>query len=88
MEKPERYITIQTVAQRLSCTDNHVYALIREGKLQAVKIGERALRISERSYDDFVVKNLVDPANYFAPVEARPQSDTPRAPARSAWMRK
>ncbi len=83
----EKYITIQTVAERLSCTDNHVYELIREGKLLAVKIGERALRVSETSYADFIADNVINPEDYFAPTEPTPdpESQKPKI-ARSNWM--
>ena len=65
----EKYITVQTVAERLSCTDNYVYALVKDGKLTAVKIGERALRITETSFDKFISANIVNPNDYFAPAD-------------------
>ena len=67
--KKEQYLTVQSVAERLSCTDHYVYALIRDGKLIAIKIGERALRITESSFDRFVSANIVNPDDYFAPID-------------------
>ena len=90
MEK-EKYTTVQTVAERLSCTDNYVYALVRDGKLKAVKIGERALRISESSFDQFIVGNIVNPDDYFAPADPEPEKQQSRpagTTARSTWMSK
>ncbi len=85
----EKYITIQTVAKRLNCTKQYVYILIREGKLQAVKIGKRALRIAESSFDRFIASNLVNPADYFAPAVSKPAMTDPRpaiTTVRSTWM--
>lgn len=87
----DKYLTIQSVAETLSCTDNYVYELIRVGSLTAVKIGERALRVSERSLQNFLAARVVNPDNYFAPKET-PSSSTPEpAPekpkvAKSNWM--
>ena len=63
----DRYISAQKVAEILSCTDQYVYSLIREGTLDAIKIGPRALRISERSLNAFINAGRVDPEDYFAP---------------------
>jgi excisionase family DNA binding protein len=84
----ERYITVQTVAERLGCLEQHVYALIQDGKLTAVRIGERALRIAESSFDRFISANIINPANYFAPADPEPekQDPLPAVTARSAWM--
>jgi excisionase family DNA binding protein len=86
----EKYITVQTVAERLSCTDNYVYALVKDGKLKAAKIGERALRVSETSVDRFLANNIIDPNDYFAPADPEPAKQETRAaaPARSTWMSK
>ncbi len=88
--KKERYITVQTVAERLSCTDTYIYCLIREGKLRAVKIGVRALRISESSYEAFITGNAVNPDDYFAPADPEPPQKEERQGgiARSSWMSK
>lgn len=61
----DRYITIQSVAETLSCTEQHIYALIREGALVSIKIGGRAVRISERSLQEFIAKNTVDPESFY-----------------------
>lgn len=94
---PDRYISVQNVAETLGCTDKYVYDLIQEGRLKAIKIGVRALRVSERSLRDFITSNIVNPSDYFAPVE-RPQEPpsqkiAPEEPrlqriARSNWMRR
>ncbi|SEM82109.1 DNA binding domain-containing protein, excisionase family [Syntrophus gentianae] len=63
----DRFISVQAVADMLSCTEHHVYDLIRDGRLQAIKIGQRALRISWNSLQDFIATAHVDPEDYLAP---------------------
>lgn len=84
----EKYITVQTIAGRLNCTERYVYELIQDGKLKAVKIGARALRIPESSFDSFIAANLINPADYFATAESEPAvpEPIPAGAARSAWM--
>jgi len=84
----DRYITIQSVAETLSCTEQHIYALIREGALVSIKIGGRAVRISERSLQEFIAKNTVDPESFYDP-DAEIKDTPPGQPvARSKWMQK
>jgi len=85
-EVKDKYITIQTVAETLSCTEQHIYALIKDGSLQAIKVGSRAVRVSMQSLNDFIDNNTIDPDNYFAPDPD--EKDKPSDPpiARSKWM--
>jgi excisionase family DNA binding protein len=87
-QKKDRYITVKTVTERLSCTDCHVYNMIREGKLQAIKLGQRAIRVSEQSLEEFIASRKIDPSEYFAPEEPpkSPDLEKPPAVARSRWM--
>jgi excisionase family DNA binding protein len=84
----DKYLSVQSVAETLSCTDRYVYELIQTGALTAVKIGERALRISERSLQAFIAARIVNPDDYFAPKEtpAPEPSPAPKKIARSNWM--
>ena len=84
----DKYLTVQSVAETLSCTDRYVYELIQAGSLTAVKIGERALRISEQSLQTFLAARIVNPEEYFAPKESQPTepSPAPKKVARSSWM--
>lgn len=89
----QRFITVQEVARRLCCQDNYVYQLIQDGKLQAVRIGERALRIAEDSFERFIQQGIIDPADYVAPVDQGRSTTTCLAQpephiARSQWMHK
>ena len=63
----DKYLTVQSVAEMLACSPHYIYALVRDGKLQAVKIGKRALRISEQSLQAFIATRVVNSEDYFAP---------------------
>ena len=82
----DKYLSVQSVAETLGCTDKYVSILIREGNLKAMKLGERALRISEQSLQAFIASRIVNPEDYFAPPEApSPEPQKPKV-ARSSWM--
>jgi hypothetical protein len=40
--------------------------LIRDGKIEAVRLNKRALRVSRASLDQFIRENMVDPMDYYA----------------------
>ena len=61
----EKFLYVHKVAKRLSCSNRHVYKLIRDGELKAIRLGTRALRITESSLESFVKKNRVDPEEYY-----------------------
>jgi excisionase family DNA binding protein len=90
----DHFLKIQSVADTLSCSDDYVYMLIRNGNLQAIKIGERALRISDQSLQAFISARVVNPDDYFAPEEPpatepqRPKATRSQKIARSKWMQK
>lgn len=46
--------------------NQYVYTLIKEGRLTAIRIGSRAIRISEKSLTGFIDSNRVDPDEFFA----------------------
>jgi excisionase family DNA binding protein len=83
----DRYITIQYAMEKLSCTERHIYDLIVAGKLEASKIGSRAVRISELSLLAFVEKNKINPEDFFDPdKEKKPTPQT--TVVKSRWMNK
>ena len=53
-------LTVDEVAKLLRVEHKTVRALIKSGKLRAVRLG-RILRIREADYHDFLEKNLVIP---------------------------
>jgi len=52
---------IHRVAKVLDCSRPMVYKLIYEGKIKAVRIGKRGLRISEESLNGFIEANTLAP---------------------------
>jgi excisionase family DNA binding protein len=73
----DKYLTLQTVAEILSCTDRHIYDLIVEGALDAIKVGGRAMRVSEKSLEEFIEKQKVNPEDYFDPDKETKPATTP-----------
>ena len=61
-----QFMYVKRAALVLCCTEKHVYNLIRDGKIQAVRLGKRGLRVSRSSIDEFVRKNMVDSNDYYA----------------------
>ena len=51
-------LTVAEIADRLRVEHKTVRALIKAGKLRAVRLG-RVLRIRESDYEDFIENNLV-----------------------------
>ena len=86
----DKWLQVQSVAERLDCTDKHVYSLIQEGALKAMKLGERAIRVSEQSLKSFIAARLINPADYFAPEDDPPskqkKEEVKSQVARSTWM--
>ena len=82
---PDKFITVQHVAERLSCSDSYVYELIKIGAIDSIKIGPRAIRVSENSLIDFIAVQRLDPQSYFAPEETRAKTSPPKI-ARSNWI--
>jgi excisionase family DNA binding protein len=84
----DRWLTIQVAAERLSCTERHIYDLIVAGALEATKIGSRAVRVSELSLLAFVEKNKINPEDFFDPdKEKKPAAQQQTTVAKSRWMR-
>lgn len=57
----ENYLYVQTVASRLKCSERTVYRLVQEGKLIAIRIGGRAIRIPESEFKKFLKQQMVCP---------------------------
>lgn len=87
----EKYATVGDLAARLGCVESHVIELVAGGKLTAVRIGPRALRISERSFEQFVagtIGEIVKRQSSFTKDEPKTVRTLSPAPvvARSSWM--
>ncbi len=63
--KQDRYLTVSRVGNILCCSDQFIYKLIKEGKITALRLGIRAIRISEKSLHEFIDSNLLFPDDYF-----------------------
>ncbi len=57
----DTYLYVQHVARRLKCSERTVYRLIQEGKLRAIRVGGRALRIPEKAFNEYLEAQAVDP---------------------------
>ena len=53
MSSEEEYVKPADLAKRLKVSPGAVYKWIRQGKLHAVKFGERAIRIPQSSIEAF-----------------------------------
>lgn len=84
----DKYITIRKVAEILSCTERHIYDLIVAGSLQAIKVGSRAVRVSEQSLCKFIEKSRVNPEDFFDPDLEKQSSPAAQQTVRSRWMSK
>ena len=61
----EKYLYVYSVAKQLNCSKKHIYKLIQDGELKAIRLGTRALRITESSLKNFLEKNEINPQEYF-----------------------
>jgi len=89
--KQDRYLSVRRVAEILGCSERYVYEMVREGKLKALRLGIRAIRISEKSLNAFVELNIVDPEDYYGFEEAKDPNPDPVHSikvVRPAWMEK
>ena len=62
MTEPRGWLHPCEVAEHLSCTRQHVYDLVAQGQLEAIKMGKRAIRVSRISLDGFIAKMKVQPS--------------------------
>lgn len=52
----EKFYTVKEVAERFAVKPNTVWGWVRAGKLQAMAINSRNIRISEKAIQDFLEK--------------------------------
>jgi excisionase family DNA binding protein len=53
----EKLIHVRRAAQIISCTERHIYNMIKSGMLKAVKLGLRGIRITQESINNFLGQN-------------------------------
>jgi excisionase family DNA binding protein len=56
----EQLRTAKAIADRLSCSVDHVYVLARTGELPAVRDGHKFLRFRDQDVDRYVQSHLVE----------------------------
>ncbi len=56
-------LRVAEVASLLDCSRRHVFTLLATGRLRAIKLSTRALRISKAELERFVGENAHSPAN-------------------------
>jgi len=86
----DKYLKIQKVMSILDCTDRHVYDLVASKDLIAIRIGTQAKRISEKSLNDYIERNKINPDDLLDPdnENVQPASPSNKPVAKSNWMRK
>ncbi len=57
----DKLIHVRTAAMTLCCTERHIYNMIKSGKLKAIKLGPRGLRVVKNSVDEYIRKNRHPP---------------------------
>jgi excisionase family DNA binding protein len=68
IQKIDNYLKVQYVMEKLNCTERHIYNLIIEGELEAIKIGKgNAKRISESSLVAFIARRKINPEDLYDP---------------------
>jgi excisionase family DNA binding protein len=73
-DQPDKYMTIQKVAERLDCSVRYIYHLIQEGHFVIIKIGQdKGIRISERSVNAFIESKVIDPSDFYSPDSDKPK---------------
>jgi excisionase family DNA binding protein len=53
-----KFIHIRKAAQELCCTERHIYGMIKSGKLKAIMLGPRSMRVLKCSIDEYIEKNI------------------------------
>jgi len=82
----DTYVEISAVMKRLNIKERHVRDLVYEGELKAIKVGSRAIRISEQSLDDFIERRKINPEDLFDPDAESQQPAQTNQIARSKWI--
>lgn len=65
MEKVGKLLYVRNVARMLNCSDEHVYRLIRDGKVDAVRLGIRGIRVFEASVIRFLEQARIDNDDFY-----------------------
>ena len=65
MDKIGKLLYVHTVSKALCCTVNHVYTLIKNGDLKAIRLGKKGIRVYESSVIEFADKSEIKIEDYY-----------------------
>jgi excisionase family DNA binding protein len=64
---PPRFLTLADVAEVLNTSSAQVYAMVRRGELEAIKIGGRGQwRVESSKLEDYIARAYADTADFVA----------------------
>ncbi len=66
LRETQMFVEVKKAANILGVTEKHIYEMIQTGKIEALRIGPRGIRVSKNSIDLFIRENRVDPLTFFA----------------------
>lgn len=58
------WLRVTRVAKMLDCRPRLVYEMVQDGKLEAIRLGPRGIRISEESVEQFVSTSRIQPEDF------------------------
>lgn len=61
----KQYVQISKAAKSLSVSKDFIHQLIADGHLDGVRLGQRAIRISQDSIDRLLEKSKINPESYY-----------------------
>ena len=82
----DKYLKITKVMEILDCKERHIYDLIAAGEILAIRIGSQARRISEKSLNDYIERNKINPEDLFDPDVEKTEVKADRPVARSRFI--
>jgi excisionase family DNA binding protein len=81
-----RFLTLADVAEILNTSVAQVYAMVRRGDVESIKIGGRGQwRVSEAALEDYIVRQQLETRKFidahpFDPAEAPTDEEAPSSP--------
>jgi len=63
--KPGELIYVARAAEILCCEVDHIYKMVKDARIEAVKLGPRGIRVIKSSVEKYIENNKVNPEDYF-----------------------
>jgi excisionase family DNA binding protein len=70
---PAPYVTVDDLARYWMVSRRHIYKQIEEGKLPAIRLGPRSLRIRTSDATKFELRSMIGPSENGRKIRALPQ---------------